>query len=123
MICANLPVLKPAIGTLTLMVKSTFSRSSINSATDKRSGWSSKEQHGPRFGGSLSQEAKLDRLHDHSYPLAMMSFEGTTTQNSVEGPGSGEVVSEMDDLQQDETQPHSAIAVTRAWDVSSKPSV
>lgn len=111
------------MGNLRQVVKSTFSRSSINSATGRRSGWSSKEQHGPNFSGSHSQKAKLDRLHDHSYPLALISFEGTTTQNTVEGPESGGGVSEMDDLQRDEVQPHSAIAVTRAWDVSSKPSM
>lgn len=124
-ICASLPVMQPVLTNLTQKIRSTFSRYGTNSTSDQRLGWSSKGHRNPKFGGSGSEEAKFNRLRDHLYPLAstQLPYEGTTTQTTVEGTGSGDVVVEMDDLQQDATQPHSAIAVTRAWKVSSNPSM
>lgn len=128
-ICASLPVMQPVLKNLTRIIKSTFSRSGGSNTTSPL--WSSppkaKGQRGnPRFGAS--DEAKFNRLHDHLYPLAssthQLSYEGAaaTTRNTAERAGSGDVLVEMDDLQREATQPHSAIAVTRAWEVSSKAS-
>lgn len=141
-ICASLPVMQPVLKNLTRIIKSTFSRSFGTHNTTSRL-WSppsssaaaaaAKGKRNPGFGGSA--EAKFNRLHDHLYPLAsthQLSYDGTNTttttgtgtQNTAERAGSADaVVVEMDDLQREATQPHSAIAVTRAWEVSSKASI
>jgi len=138
-ICASLPVMQPILTRLSQIIKLTFSRSSsphsrTNKFSRQRFAWSSKGRRqrqqvfGTSNGGSdLEAGAKFKQLHDHLYPLASteISYGGNTSTNSPcydNNFGSGDVVVEMDELAQDPIQPHSAIAVTRAWDVSSKPS-
>ncbi|KAL8947423.1 MAG: hypothetical protein Q9222_006291 [Ikaeria aurantiellina] len=120
-ICVSLPVMQPVLKTLPQLVKSVFSRSSTHHSSSKRPMWPSKDQRIPRFGGDGDPEdAKFKRLYDHVYPLGstQLPYEGGSTQNTIESTREAGRQIELEDLPPNATQPHSAIAVTRAWEVS-----
>ena len=116
--------MQPMLNLLSVKLKASF-RGTRDTSTEERpmkSSWIAKRN--LRLGGG--EEANFNRLHDHLYPVsgndATLFSLNTRTETYIEGPGGRDDL-EMNDMehhQREPLEPHSSIAVTKAWDVSSK---
>ena len=67
-----------------------------------------------RFRGG--EEANFNRLHEHLYPVS----ENDMTLLSLDTRTEDLEMNDLEHLQREALEPHSSIAVTKAWNVSSK---
>ena len=109
---------------LSVKLKASFRGTKYTEERPMKSSWIAKRN--LRFGGA--EEADFDSLDDHFYPVsendAMRLSLNTRTETCMAGPGGREDLEmedlKMNDLEHHQREPHSSIAVTKAWTVSSK---
>lgn len=121
---ACLPVMQPMLNLLSAKLKTSLRGTRDTPTAERPTKSSIIGIRNLRFGGG--EEANFNRLHDHLYPVSendttLLSL-NTRTETHIARYGGREDVemNHLEHLQREPLEPHSSIAVTKAWSVSSK---
>ena len=121
---ACLPVMQPMLNLLSAKLKASLKGTRDTPTAERPMKSSRLGRRNLRFRGG--EEANFNRLHEHLYPVSesdmtLLSLD-TRTETHIVGSGRREdlEMNDLEHLQREALEPHSSIAVTKAWNVSSK---